>query len=91
MSLTGGTADTVVFPEEVEFVEIISDGTHDVYVAVDGNAATSAGAECRRIPTAATPVVAVVAVGGSEVSLISSGVVVYSVTEIAAGESLGPV
>lgn len=87
-SLAAGTADSVVFPHDVEYAEIITDGTHDVYVCGDGSVATAGGGECWRIPAAATAISRKVALNGTTLSIVSASVVVYSVTEVDAVEGI---
>lgn len=83
-TLVASTADTVTWADEVQFADVISDGTADVYVATDGNPATVHGANCHRIPapTTASPVSRRVDVTGGTLSLISSGAVAYSVESV---------
>lgn len=89
ITLTANSVDTVTFADDVNVVEIISDGTADLYVRLDGVDPTVGGAFSYRLPAGA-PSVREVQIpqfwasqaGGVVVKLKSSGATKYSVTKI---------
>jgi hypothetical protein len=87
-TLTPNQADTILVQTGEDggqgSVEVLSDGSFDVYVSVDGTAATISGPNTRKIPAAfpssLTIPVEYDASGSATVSLISAGAAKYSVT-----------
>jgi hypothetical protein len=65
-------------------IEVLTDGTDDIYVTVDGSAPTIGGANCWRVPAAAGSSVIDVADDDPEdavvVKLVSAGTPEYSVS-----------
>ncbi len=79
--LTAATADTVTFAEDLPEVEVISDGSADIYVTFgSGNAPAVAGSHCWRVPAGSGGAVFQPRTSGpTVVNLISAGTPVYSV------------
>jgi hypothetical protein len=79
------TVDTVTFAEDVQEVEIVTDGAAALYVTVDGSTPTVAGANTWLLPATASVRVLRAQVGnnGTVVKLISSGAPTYSVSRAA--------
>lgn len=86
ITLTASTVDTVTFTDDVDVVEVISDGVADLYVRVDGTAPTVGGAFSYRLPAGAISSRQISIAGGDPgtiiVKLISSGATKYSVTKV---------
>lgn len=84
--LVANAPDTVTFADPFEAIEIISSGTADIYVTLDGTVPTVAGGHCIRIPAATNPTAPsrVVHANGTAtvVSLVSSGTPTYSVQHV---------
>jgi hypothetical protein len=82
-TLVANTVDTVTFTDDIDRVEITSNGAAAVYVTVDGTTPTVAGAGTFELPAGAASVreIAVPTAGGTVVKLISAGTPVYSVAE----------
>jgi hypothetical protein len=82
-TLVASTVDTVTFTDDIDRVEITSNGAAAVYVTVDGTTPTVAGAGTFELPAGAASVreIAVPTAGGTVVKLISAGTPVYSVAE----------
>jgi hypothetical protein len=90
-TLTANTPDTVLFVQDCDSVEIISDGAADLYVGVGqvGTIGTSLGTPVAasnlayRLPAGAPSVRVITVPGGGAtiVRLISTGTPKYSVTE----------
>jgi hypothetical protein len=79
------TVDSVTFAEDVQEVEIISDGAAALYVTVDGSTPTVAGANTWILPAGALTtrtLRAQVGNSGTVVKLISSGAPTYSVSRV---------
>lgn len=80
------TADTITFAEDVQEVEVGSDGAAALYVTVDGSTPTVAGANTWVLP-AGSPSVRVlraqVGNNGTVVKVISSGAPTYWVARAA--------
>lgn len=81
VTLTASTADTVTFTNDVDLIEVQSDGTADLFVRTDGSAATTAGKNARRLPAGAISSLQI-PLKGLSVSLISTGATKYSVTKV---------
>jgi len=85
-TLVAATLDTVQFAENVENVQIFTDGTAAIYVTVDGSDAVVVGPRSLLVP--ATPSVRTIKVNRREapttVKLISVGTPKYSVAELVA-------
>jgi hypothetical protein len=90
-TLVAATPDTVIFVQDCDSVEVISDGAAELYVSV-GNSSTlgtqlgtpaAASNLVYRLPAGAPSVrvISVPASGGTIVRLISTGTPKYSVTE----------
>lgn len=83
--LVASTVDTVSFAEDLERVEVWSDGTAKLYFTVDASTPTVGGAGCWEIP-ANGPAVRDVPVpehsGATVVKLISAGTPVYTVSRV---------
>jgi hypothetical protein len=82
-TLVANTVDTVTFTDDIDRVEVTSNGAAAVYVTVDGTTPTVAGAGTFELPAGAASVreIAVPTAGGTVVKLISAGTPVYSVAE----------
>lgn len=82
-TLVANTVDTVTFTDDIDRVEVTSNGAAAVYVTVDGSTPTVAGAGTFELPAGAASVreIAVPTAGGTVVKLISAGTPVYSVAE----------
>lgn len=83
VTLTANTVETFSFPRDLDRVDVISDGTADIYYTLDGSDPTVAGSKTYRIP-AGGPVVDTRAPGtpgdsSTIVKLISAGKPVVSV------------
>ena len=80
-TLVAATADTVTFANDLRTVEVVSNGTADIFVTVDGSTPTVAGANTYILPAGAISVREMPsALGGvTVVKLISSGTPTYSV------------
>jgi hypothetical protein len=82
-TLVANTADTVTFADNVDRVEIITDGAAELFVRVseDGAAATVGGANTDMLPAGGSSSLDLPSpgIGGTVVSLISSGTPKYSV------------
>lgn len=85
--LVATVEDTVTFTDDVDRVEVIVDGTAEVFLTLDGTPATVNGANTYRMPAGVVgvrefviPVGAVA--GATKVRLISSGTPAYSVTRL---------
>ena len=90
VTLIANVADTVTWQDEVEMVEVLTDGSVDVYVATDGNPATVDGQNCYRIPqNEGLATWRELNASGGTLSIISSGSPLYSVTNVEPGEGLG--
>ena len=77
----GADADTVTFARPIERVEIITDGSAAVCVAVGGTVATVSGANTYVIPAqlGGVPGSKVITISGTVLSIISAGTPTYSV------------
>lgn len=89
ITLTASTVDTVTFTDDVNKVEIISDGTADLYVRLDGVDPASPFKGSYRLP-AGSPSVRELTMPnpgntstGQTVKLFSTGATKYSVTRLA--------
>lgn len=85
ITLTASTVDTVTFTDDLDVVEVISDGAFDLYVRTDGVAPTVGGKKSYRLPAGSIssrelPISG--DAGALNVKLISAGAVKYSVTKI---------
>ena len=84
-TLVANTVDIVTFTDDVDVVEVVSDGTDALYVRVDGTNPSVADARSyvlpagvkssREIPVSGDP-------GSISVRLISAGATKYSVTKV---------
>lgn len=84
-TLAPSTVDTVTFADDVDLVEILSDGAAAIYVRVDGSAPTVAGAFAYVLPSgvASKREIPVSGDAGSiTVKLISAGAPTFSVTKL---------
>lgn len=81
--LSAAAVDTVVFEDDLDFVEIVSDGAAAIYVTVDRPAPTVGGSEAYFLPAApcARTLSARSGGGGTAVRLISAGTPTYSVAK----------
>lgn len=81
-TLVADTVDTVTFNEDVAEVEIVTDGSADIFIKFDGGTPTVEGTDCYMIPAAAGSMqLAPKTSGDTVVNLISSGTPVYSVAK----------
>lgn len=87
-TLVASTVDTVTFADDLDRVEIRSDGIASISVTVDGSTPTVAGAGTYKIPatasatagkTSSVTTIEVPTAGGTVVKLISSGTPMYDV------------
>jgi hypothetical protein len=80
-TLVASTVDTVTFTDDLDRVEVISDGAAALYFTTDGSTPTVSGAKCWPLLSgvANTLNVQVDTAGGTVVKLISSGTPKYSV------------
>lgn len=85
-TLVASTVDTITFTDDVDAVEVVSDGVAAIYVRVDGSAPTVAGAFSYVMPAGVQSVRTIPMpgrdAGSSVVKLISAGVPTYSVTRV---------
>lgn len=79
ITLAASTVDTVTFADNVQAVQIISDGAAAVYYTVDGSTPTVGGANCYIIPAAVAVDERVMNTSIDAVKLISSGTPTLSV------------
>lgn len=78
VTLVASTADTVTFFDNVDQVEVVSDGAAKIYVTTDGSTPTVSGDATRVIPaTICSRTIRMSS--GKVVKLISSGAPTYSV------------
>lgn len=80
------TVDTITFADEVQEVEVSSDGAAALYVTTDGSTPTVAGANTWVLPSGGAWVRvlrAQVGNGGTTIKVISSGAPTYSVSRAA--------
>lgn len=74
LMLTAGQVSEVDFVDDVDVVEIITDGAAAVYATVDGSAPTVGGGNCYYLPAVAgSKEIHPPTSGGTVVKLISSG------------------
>lgn len=85
-TLVASTVDTVTFADDLDRVEIGSDGVAAIFVTVDGSTPTVSGDSTYKIPALASSsagklgvfrTIEVPTAGGTVVKLISSGTPVY--------------
>jgi hypothetical protein len=83
-TLTANTADTVTFADDLDQVEVSSDGTAALYFTVDGSTPAIGGDNCWELPAGALAarVVPVPTSGGTVVKLLSAGTPKYSVSRV---------
>lgn len=87
-ALVADTVDTVTFKTRAASVEVVSDGTAELYFSIDGTTPTVGGDNCYYLPATASsrevPVPTEALVGGAEVvvKLISHGTTHYSVARV---------
>lgn len=88
-TLVASTVDTVTFDVDLDKVEVIGDGSSDIFVTVDGSTPTVDGKATFILPAGAITSRVIVtnwenrkAAGGTVVKLVSSGTPVYSVAEV---------
>lgn len=85
-TLVANAVDSVTFDEEIEAVEVLTDGSAAVYFTVDGSVPTVSGQHCFKIPATGAATSLTVwppSRGLAEVQLISTGTPTYSVTRVA--------
>lgn len=76
------TVDTITFADNVDRVEVISDGAARLYFTTDGSTPTVAGDNCYVMPaTASTRTVKATPSNGTVVKVISSGAPTYDVAK----------
>lgn len=89
--LVANVADVVNFPQEVRFVEVLTDGTADVFVTTDGSAAVVDGAHTFKVPATALPFSGATSrpvssrrleLDGTQVQVVSAAGVRYSVQHV---------
>lgn len=51
INMTAAQADTVTFADNIGSVDVMSDGTANVYYTVDGSTPTVGGSNCYRLPS----------------------------------------
>ena len=74
VTLTANTVERFTFPDNVDAVEILSDGAEDIYFTLDGSSPVVAGPNTYRIQAVmGSTVVTPTAYGPTTVALISSG------------------
>jgi hypothetical protein len=79
-TLVASTVDTVTFTDDVDEIEVMSDGTSAVYFTVDGSTPAVGGAGTWGLPASpAARTVEVRSASGTVVKLISAGTPLYSV------------
>jgi hypothetical protein len=93
-TLAANTVDTVTFTDDVDWVEIISDGAAAVYVTVDGSTPTVAGGGTWEMPAGVQSVLTLpspqpFATRAESVALISAGAAKYGVRAASAKHQLG--
>ncbi|GAA0632324.1 hypothetical protein GCM10010174_61710 [Kutzneria viridogrisea] len=83
LTLTANTVTEVDFADDVDTVEVLSDGTAPVYVTVDGSSPTVGGANCYLLPAAiGAKELHPPTAGGTVVKLISAGTPTVSVAKV---------
>src|SRR4051795_1476005 len=82
-ALVAKSVDTVVFADDLDAVEVLSDGSAAIYFTVDGDIPTVGGTDCFHLPalTSAREVPSN-RVGVTVVKLISPGTPTYSVARV---------
>lgn len=81
-ALVASTVDTVTFTDDVDSVEIVTDGTAKIYVTVDGTTPTVSGATTIIVPAAlGIRTIPTLSSGAPVVKLITSGTPTYSVAK----------
>ncbi len=81
-TLAANTVDTVTFADDLGQVEVVSDGSAAIYVAMDGATPSVAGQNTDVLPAGVigSRVIPSAAIGPTVVRLISDGTPTYSVT-----------
>jgi hypothetical protein len=81
-TLAASTVDTVTFTgKDLPSVEVLSDGSADIYVCFGTGTPTVGGGNCQRIPAGSGgAILPVHTTGDTVVKLISAGTPVYSVS-----------
>lgn len=83
VTLTANTADTVTFTNDVDQIEVVSDGTADLNVRIDGSAAATTGKFSYVLPAGSVSCRTIDIPGTNKsFSLISTGATKYRVTKI---------
>jgi hypothetical protein len=81
-TLVASTVDTVTFADDLDTVEVLSDGAAALYFTADGTTPVIGDDACWELPAGATSArtVPVPTAGGSVIKLISTGTPKYSVS-----------
>lgn len=81
-TIAAGVMDTVNFADDLEEVEVVTDGAAALYYTVDGTTPTVGGTNCWELPAGNGYVrtIQVPTAGPTVVKLISSGTPKYSVS-----------
>jgi len=83
LTLTASTVTEVDFVDDVDAVEIITDGAAAVYATVDGSAPTVGGGNCYYLPAVAgSKEIHPPTSGGTVVKLISAGTPTVGVAKV---------
>ena len=79
--LAASTVDTVTFTDATQLVEVLGDGSAEIFATVDGTTPVVSGSHCYKIPAVLSAIkIAVPNETAVVVKLISAGTPVYSVT-----------
>lgn len=79
-TLVAATVDTVTFTDDVDAIEVVTDGAARLYYTVDGSTPTVGGANTRMLSAAISRAVVATPSGSPPaVKLISAGTPTYSV------------
>lgn len=83
ITLSAGQVSEVDFVDDVDVVEVITDGAAAVYATVDGSAPTVGGSNCYYLPAVAgSKEIHPPTSGGTVVKLISSGTPTVGVAKV---------
>jgi hypothetical protein len=79
-ALIASTVDTVTFDRDCDEVEVLAEGSGNVYFTVDGSTPTVSGQNTYKVPAGQAITVRVPTPGDTVVKLISSTTPTYDVT-----------
>lgn len=83
-TLVANTVDTVTFADDLEALEVLSDGNAAIYFTVDGSDPTVGGNNTYKLPAVAAvqSISRIPTSGPTTVKLISKGTPTYDVTRV---------